>query len=295
MLAIAAGVGWGLLAPFSKLMFGIDAGGARFDAESLTVARAVWPLPLFALIAYLARPRGVAPTRANLAAFAFAAVLVGFGLNFLYQLALERTSAAHVVLLQGVAPLCLAAVDALVFRKPLDGPRRLALGLGLAGIVCISLARSGAGASLAGDAIMAVWIAVFAAYSIVTRRLTAIYSPFFVIAVAWGGGFALVAASGAGLIPFALQHTLASPELALLVIAGIGITSAIAAPIAHAASVRLSGMTIATAGSQYGAIATGLLLSYLLLDETLVPLTVAGAILLLLGLACTLLPARAAA
>jgi drug/metabolite transporter (DMT)-like permease len=38
-----------------------------------------------------------------------------------------------------------------------------------------------------------------------------------------------------------------------------------------------------------------LLLSYLLLDETLVPLTVAGAILLLLGLACTLLPARAAA
>ena len=287
-----AGLGWGVLAPFSKLLFGIDAGGAHFDAATLTVARALWPLPVFALIAWLARPRGVPLTRRRFFEFVFAAVLVGFGLNYLYQVALEHTSAAHVVLLQGVAPLCLAAVDALVFRRPLDWPRRLALALGMAGIVCVSLARAGGTASFVGDAIMALWIAVFAGYSILTRDLARDYSPLFVIAVAWGGGFALVAAIGAPLIPFALHHTLATPEMALLVIAGIVGASAIVAPAAHAGSVRLAGVTVATAGSQYGVIATGLLLSYLLLGERLGPVSLAGAALLMLGLACTLVPER---
>jgi drug/metabolite transporter (DMT)-like permease len=188
----------------------------------------------------------------------------------------------------------LAAIDGLVFRKPLDGPRRVALVLGMAGIAFIATARSGGNASLAGDAIMALWIAVFAGYTIVTRRLTQVFSPLFVIAVAWGGGFALVAAVGARLIPFAFRHTLATPELALLVIAGIVGASAIVAPAAHAASVRLASVTVATAGSQYGVIATGLLLSYLMLGERLAWPSIVGAAFLLLGLACTLLPAREA-
>lgn len=290
-----AGVGWGLLAPFSKLTFGIEANGVRFDASTLTVARAVWPLPVFALIVYLSRPRGTRPSRGELLEFSLAAVLVGFGLNYLYQVAVQHTSAAHVVLLQGFAPLALAAVEALAFRAPLDGPRRLALALGMAGVVCVALARGGGSGTLVGDAIMALWIAVFAAYTIVTRRLLRTYSPPFVIAVTWGGGFALVALAGARYVPVSLAHTLATPELAGLVLAGIVAAAAVLAPAAHALSVRLAGVTVATAGSQYGVIATGLLLSHQLLGEALGAASIAGATLLLLGLACTLLPARSPA
>jgi hypothetical protein len=90
-------------------MLGIEANGVRFDAASLTVARAIWPLPVFAILAYATRPRDAGTARFPWVEFAIAAVLVGFGFNYLYQLAVANTSAAHVVLLQGVAPLCLAA------------------------------------------------------------------------------------------------------------------------------------------------------------------------------------------
>lgn len=273
-------------------MLGIDAGGERFDAESLTVARAIWPLPVFAVIAFVARPRGARATRRDLIEFGSAAILVGFGFNYIYQLAVAHTSAAHVVLLQGVSPLVLALVDAVAFRKPLDLPRRLALGFGMAGIVCVSFAKTGGSASLTGDAIMAGWLAVFVAYSVLTRRLTQTYSPLFVIAVTWGLGFALVAAAGAHLVPFAVRGTLATRETAFLVLAGIVGAAAIVAPAAHAASVRFAGVTVATAGSQYGVIATGLLLSAFLLHEELGAPSIAGALLLMAGLACTLLPAR---
>jgi drug/metabolite transporter (DMT)-like permease len=283
-----------VLAPFSKAMLGIEANGVRFDAASLTVARAIWPLPVFAILAYATRPRDAGTARFPWVEFAIAAVLVGFGFNYLYQLAVANTSAAHVVLLQGVAPLCLAAVDALFFRKPLDVPRRIALGLGVAGIACVAAARTGGSASFAGDAIMGLWLVVFASYSIITRRLTQRYSPLFVTAVAWGAGFALVALAGFRLVPFAIAHTLATPQLSALVIGGIVGASAIVAPAAHAASVRAGSVTIATAGSQYGVIATGLLLSYFMLGEQLGPASIAGAVLLMAALACTLVPARAA-
>jgi drug/metabolite transporter (DMT)-like permease len=279
-----------MLAPSSKWLFR-GGGGASFDGYSLAVARAVWAAPCCALIAAVTWPRGRTIGRGDALRFLAAALLVGFGLNLLFQVGTQLTSAAHAVLFQGFIPVALAAVEALFFKRALARLQKAGLALGAAGALLLTLGRSGRGASPEGDAIMFVWVAVFAAYSLITRHLTETYPPLFVTALAWGGGFAFIALAGAASVPAAIAHTFVSSQAAAVVFIGIVVASGIVAPAAHASSVRAGGITLATAGSQYAAIATGLSLSFGVLGESLSALGIAGALLMVAGLGLTLLPA----
>src|ERR1700733_2031069 len=74
LLAIfSAAVFWGGNAIASKILYRPDAG---FDAPALFVARAAWSLPLFLLMAILARPKCV-PARAEWLLLAGTGVAVG--------------------------------------------------------------------------------------------------------------------------------------------------------------------------------------------------------------------------
>ena len=76
------------------------------------------------------------------------------------------------------------------------------------------------------------------------------------------------------------------------VLVALVVISALLAPAAHAAAVKQANVTIATAGSQYAAIATGTTLSILVVHESLGPASIAGGALLIVALALTLVPAR---
>ncbi len=291
---MVSGICWGLLAPCSKWLFR-GGGGASFDGYSLAVARSVWATPLLALLAWATWPRGQTIGRADALRFLWAALLVGFGLNLLFQVATQLTSASHAVLFQGLIPLALAAVEALLSKRVLGAGQRAGQALGALGAILVALGRSGHGASLAGDAILFVWLAIFAAYSLTTHKLTETYPPLFIAALAWGGGFAIVGLTGAPFVPAAIAHTFVSPQVAAVIFFGIVIASGIVAPAFHASAVRAGGITLATAGSQYAAIATGLALSLGVLGETLARLGIAGAALMVAGLSLTLLPGPRAA
>ncbi|MBC5809795.1 MAG: DMT family transporter [Candidatus Eremiobacteraeota bacterium] len=292
MLAVGAGIGWGTLAPVAKLLFTAQ-GGTLFNAFTLSVARAVWAIPPFVLLAIFTRPRGRTIERADWPLFAAGAVLVGLGLNFLYQLATQHTSAAHTVLLQGLAPLAVAAFEALFLGRRLDRVRSIALALGVCGVAAIAAGHNQGGAHVAGDAIMLAWLAVFASYSYVMRRLTGRYPTAFVTAVVWGAGFALVAILGAPLVPVAVAHSFATPDVTIAILVALVVVSALLAPAAHAAAVRRTNVTLATVGSQYAAIATGTVLALTVVHESLGPFAIAGGLLLVVALAVSLVPSRA--
>lgn len=291
ILAVVAGVGWGTMAPTVKAIL---VSSPLFGALTLSLARGLWAIPFLAVVALLARPRSTPLRRVDLLSFLAIALLAAFGLNLLFQIAIAKTSAAHAVLFQGLSPLALAALEAIVFRRPLDRQRTFGLAFGVAGIALLAFGRSSEGASLAGDAIMLVWLAIFAAYSLLTLRLVARFSPLFTSAFGWGLGFVLLSLSGAQLIPQVARDTFATPLYAAGIIGGLAFLTAVCAPALHAISLRLTSVAIVTAASQYASIATGVALSLFVLHENLAPAGIAGAVLLLVSLTLTVVPLRVA-
>lgn len=287
ILAVLAGVGWGMMAPTVKAILNVS---PLFSAVSLSIARGVWAIPFLAAIALVTWPRATPLRRVDLASFLGVAILAAFGLNLLFQIAIAKTSAAHAVLFQGLAPLALAGLEALLFRRALDRQRTVGLGFGVAGIALLALGHSSEGASLEGDAIMLVWLVIFAAYSLLIRALAGRYSPFFASAFGWGLGFVLLGLSGAPLIPGLLRDTFAEPLYALGIIGILAFITAVCAPALHAISLRMTSVAIVTAGSQYASIATGVALSLFALHEKLAPAGIAGAALLLVSLTLTVVP-----
>ncbi len=284
MLAVLAGVAWGTLAPTVKAIL---ISSPLFGAFTLSLARGLWALPFLALVAVVSRPRSTPFRRVDVLSFIAVALLAAFGLNLLFQVAIAKTSAAHAVLFQGLSPLALAALEAIAFRRPLDRQRTVGLAFGAGGIALLAFGRSSEGASLAGDAIMLVWLAIFAAYSLLIRALAERYSPFFASAMGWGLGFLLLCLSGAQLIPAVARETFAVPLYAAGIIGVLSLLTGVCAPALHAISMRMTSVAIVTAASQYASIATGVALSLFALHETLAPAGIAGAVLLLVSLTLT--------
>jgi len=284
LLAVLAGVGWGTMAPTVK---GILNATHLFDAFSLSVARGFWAIPLLAIVALLWRPRTFLLRRSDVARFVAVALLAAFGLNLLFQIAIAKTSAAHAVLFQGLAPLALAALEAAFYKRHLDRQRMFGIAFGLGGIALLASGQSSEGASLAGDAIMLVWLAIFAAYSLLMRSLTERYSPLFASAFGWGLGFVFLSVAGAPLLPGAVRDTFTSPLIATGIIGVLAFVTAVCAPAFHAVSLRLTSVAVVTAASQYASIATGVALALFVLHETLAPAGIAGAILLVVSLTLT--------
>jgi drug/metabolite transporter (DMT)-like permease len=284
VLAVLAGVAWGAMAPTVKAIL---ISSPLFGAFSLSLARGLWALPFLAIVAFVSRPRSTPFRRIDVVSFIAVALLAAFGLNLLFQVAIAKTSAAHAVLFQGLSPLALAALEAIVFRRPLDRQRTLGLAFGAGGIALLAFGRSSEGASLAGDAIMLGWLAIFAAYSLLIRALAERFSPIFASAFGWGLGFVLLSLSGAQLIPAAARDTFAVPLYAAGIIGVLSFLTGVCAPALHAMSLRMTSVAIVTAASQYASIATGVALSLFALHETLAPAGIAGAVLLLVSLTLT--------
>jgi drug/metabolite transporter (DMT)-like permease len=169
ILVLVTGLGWGLLAPASKVLFAAEP--RVYDGLTVAVARAAWALPFFLIglgAAWRLDPPRLDRWRWGL--IVAAGLVFGIAVSVLYTVAAQHTSVAHIAFLVGISPVTNTAVAAVVFRTGLDRRGWAALGLGVAGVALLAAGRGGGG-ELLGDALMVAWLAGFAAYACLLRAV----------------------------------------------------------------------------------------------------------------------------
>jgi drug/metabolite transporter (DMT)-like permease len=289
-LVVTVGVCWGLLAPATKALFA--AGPASFDGVSVAVARAVWGLPVFALAAlFLAlreRPR-LEPRR--WLAIAAAGVVFGLGITLTFSLAAAHTSIAHISFLIGTSPVTNSAAAALAFRLPLGRRERIALALGVVGVALLAASRTGGTATLVGDGLMLLWLAGFSLYAVLLRYVGPRVSSSFTMSAV--GVVALAAVMLAALaLPGSFRgvgHVLDRPSTAAWFFGEILIGSTFVGQTLYAIAVRRFGVSVATIGAEYTALAVGIAIS-VLWHEPWSVLTIVAGLILMGALAVTFVP-----
>jgi S-adenosylmethionine uptake transporter len=294
VFVVMVGVGWGLLAPATKAMFAADP--AAFDGTSVAVARAVWALPAFVVMLaatlVFERPRLDAQRWVAVVA---AGVCFGLGISTVFSLAAQHTSVAHISFLIGTSPVTNSLVAALVFRLPIGRRQRLALALGVTGVALLASAQTGGRSGIVGDGFMLVWLAAFAVYAVLLRfigpRVSSIFTMSIVGVIAMGTVVLLAAVAA----PHALRgvpHVLATPAAGGWFFGEIVLGSNVIAQTAYARAVRRLGVSVATIGSQYTALAVGITAS-ILTHEAWTIVTVIAGLILCGALAVTFVPAPA--
>jgi drug/metabolite transporter (DMT)-like permease len=295
--ALVSSVFFGLNAVASKLLFS-PAAPAHFDAVSLFVARGFWSLPLFLVLAFATMPRPLPPlTWKNAALFAMCSIAYGPGTNALSALGAHATSAGHAVLLLSLFPPLAAVLASVFLRERLAVLRIIAILVGMAGAAILTLSKSGAGSSLAGDAMIGAFILTWALLTLGIRRLDTVYPALFVVGVFGSVGCLLL--SGIGLIAgridailLPLNHTDGTTviwfdvELVLLL--------SLVGQLLQGVALRTLNVAFVVALTSYGSIAAGLAASIILLGEHLtVGESIAG-LFLVTALGLSLAPISAA-
>ena len=154
LAALISALFFGLNAVASKLLFS-PAAPAHFDAVSLFVARGFWSLPLFLVLALATMPHALPPlTWKHAGLFAMCGITYGPGTNALSALGASETSAGHAVLLLSLFPPLAAVLASVFLRERLTVLRVVAILIGVVGAAILTLSKSGAGSSLAGDAMI---------------------------------------------------------------------------------------------------------------------------------------------
>jgi drug/metabolite transporter (DMT)-like permease len=279
-LVIAVGIGWGLLGPATKALMHGDP--VAFDGMSVVVARAVWALPVFAVIGAVlfARERPRLETKRWIA-MAAGGVTYGLGITVLFSIAAGLTSISHLSFLIGASPVTNSAAAALAFRLPIGWRERTSLVLGLLGVGVLAGTHAGGSASIAGDGLMLVWLAAFALYAVLLRYIGPGISA--TLTMCGVGVVAMLAVIVAGLaVPGAFRgvpHVFDAPATAVWFFAEILLGSTFIGQIGYAIAVKRFGVSIATIGAEYTALMVGITTS-ILWRESWSPLTVlAGALL----------------
>jgi drug/metabolite transporter (DMT)-like permease len=289
-LVVTVGVCWGLLAPATKALFAADSGA--FDGVSVAVARAVWALPVF-LVAFavlLVRERPRLDGRRRLA-IAAAGVTFGIGITVSFSIAAAHTSIAHISFLIGTSPVTNSAAAALAFRLPLGRRERIALTLGIIGVVLLAASRSGGSATIFGDALMLLWLAGFALYAVLLRFAGPGVSASFTMSAVGVVAMASVLVAGLAL-PGSFRgvaHVLDAPGPATWFFGEILIGSTFVGQTLYAAAVRRFGVSIATIGAEYTALAVGITASILGREPWSIVTVIAG-LILCAALAVTFVP-----
>jgi drug/metabolite transporter (DMT)-like permease len=286
---------WGGNAIASKILYRPD--GGHFDAFSLVVARAIWSLPLFLVLAWFARP-GRSPTRADAWRLIATGVCFGPGACGFMALAAQYTSGAHVVMLMSLSPPFTAIVSAFVLRERVDAARVAALAVGIAGAALLSFTNSASGSTVTGDLFEVVQMVFFSLMFVFTRGLGTRYSPFFVSGTYGTIGMLLLVAGGlaAGRLgPYALQPFASGGSTLWWFFGEIVIGLSIYGQTAQSYALRTLGAGITSLISAYGTLIVGVIGAVILLGERLSVAGWAAAALLALALALGLAPARAAA
>ena len=290
----SAAVFWGGNAIASKILYLPE--NAHFDAPGLFVARAAWSLPVFALIALLARPK-TPPSRRDWLVLAGIGVCFGPGACGFLALAAQYTSGAHVVLLMSLAPSVTAVLAAVTLRERLDLLRIAALVVGIAGAVLLTLTRSATGSTLYGDLLELVQVVSLAGMFVLTRVLGKRYSAFFVGGTYGAIGMALLVLFGliTGRLASAVALSLVPSSTTFWWFFGeIVVGLSIYGQIAQAFSLRHLDAGTVSFISSYGTLIIGGAGAIVLLHETIAPSGYVAGVLLAIALALALIPTRGA-
>jgi drug/metabolite transporter (DMT)-like permease len=283
------GLGWGLLGPASKALFGAEPG--TFDGITVAVARAAWALPI-CLVALVVVWR-FGPPRLDARrwlAVVFAGVLFGPFITVVFSVAAQRTSVAHISFLIGLAPVTNTALAALVFRTALDRRAVVALVLGIAGVALLAATHSSDKSAFLGDLLMVSWLVAFAVYSCFLRYIGVRIKPPMLMCLVGTIAMAALLAPGIALgYGGAIGHVTDTPPVAWWFFGEVLLGSTLIAQPAFAAAVRSLGVALATIGAEYTALAVGVVAS-LAAHEPWTPLTVGGGMVLCCALAVTFVP-----
>ncbi len=290
LFVILVGVGWGLLAPATKALFAADP--AAFDGPSVAVARAAWALPLFLVVFGVTfafeRPRLPAP---RWFAIAGAGLCFGLGISVVFSIAAQHTSVAHISFLIGTSPVTNSLAAALAFRLPIGRRQRIALVLGVVGVALLATSQTGGRAGLYGDSLMLIWLASFAVYAVLLRCVGPSVSSTFTMSAV--GTVAMAAVLTIALAhPETLRgarHVFATPASAGWFFGEIVAGSTLIAQTAYARAVRRFGVSIATIGAEYTALAVGITASILGREPWSIVTVIAG-LILCAALAVTFVP-----
>ena len=95
----------------------------------------------------------------------------------------SETSAGHAVLLLSLFPPLAAVLASVFLRERLTVLRAVAILIGVVGAVILTLSKSGAGSSLAGDAMIGGLILTWAFLTLGIRKLDTTYPALFVVGV----------------------------------------------------------------------------------------------------------------
>jgi drug/metabolite transporter (DMT)-like permease len=293
LAALLGSVFFGLNAIACKILF-LPNSPAHFEAVSLFVARSIWSLPLFLALALVAMPHPLPRlTWSSAGLLALCGLAYGPGTIALSTLGASETSAAHAVLLLSMLPPLASILAGLFLRERLPAVRIVAIVIGIIGAVTLTASRSGAGATLRGDLLIAAFIFAWAVLTTGIRSLDRSFPPLFVAGVFGVIGCLVLVFIGAALgrtdaalIP--LHHFDSTTiiwfdvELVLLL--------ALVGQILQSLALRTLNIAVGTALITYGSIAAGLLGSIALLGESLTAGEILAGALLLLALALSLIP-----
>jgi len=292
LLAIfSAAVFWGGNAIASKILYRPASG---FDAVALFVARAAWSLPLFFLMAVLARPK-FRPTRKEWLLLAGTGVAFGPGACGFLALAAQYTSGAHVVLLMGLTPAVTAVLGAVALRERVDAIRLAALGVGIAGAVLLTVTRSASGSSVFGDMLELVQVVTYASMFVLTRALGQRFSAFFVSGTYGTVGMGLLVLVGlvTGRLSGAIALTLVpNPTTQWWFFGQIVVALSLYGQTAQAFALRYLPAGTTSLISSYGTLIVGVIGAILLLGETISPSGYVAGVMLAVALGLSLVPVR---
>jgi drug/metabolite transporter (DMT)-like permease len=293
--ALVSAVFFGVNAVASKILYAPEA-AAGFDAVGLFVARGVWSLPLFLLLAIATKPRRLPPLKTgNAVLFVFCGIAYGPGTNALSALGAHATSASHAVLLLSLFPPLAAGLAAVFLRERLSALKMIAIVVGVMGAATLTLSRSSSGATTLGDLLIAAFILTWAVLTLGIRQLDKTYPALFVVGVFGTIGCVALGAIGglAGrldsvLIP--LQHfdlqTVVWFDLELVLLLSLG------GQLLQAMALRALSVGVVVALTSYGSIFFGLAASVVILGERLTLQDIVAAAFLVTALGLSLLPER---
>lgn len=284
--ALAAGVILGFNPVATKMLYHLGMSPAEF-----LVARPLWTLGLFAVVAIALRPRAFA--RSDGWKFLVLGLCYGPGIAGLLPLGLSKTSATHAVLLYSLGPPLTAALGALLLREPLSRLKTSGMLAGVAGAAIVAFGGAHAHKdSLIGDALVMGMVLATAIQALVLRRIDGTYKPLFM--AAFYGAIGSVMLLGLTL-PLAGARSVAAPlhlgtSGALLFFGEIVVGVSLLAQAFQTLALRSLTAGLVSALLRYGSLLVGVVLAIVALRERVMWNELAGGVLLAISVALTLLP-----
>jgi len=262
-----------------------------WNGITISVARAAWALPIFLFA--LAPAWRVSPPRLDAkrwAAVVAAALVFGLVISVVFTLAAQYTSVAHISFLVGVSPVINRGMAALGLRSALDRRQGLALALGVIGVAILASTHSSDRSAFLGDVLMVVWLAAFAVYACLLRVIGTRMNGVMTMALVGTISMTVLLVPGLALGKGgAIAHVADTPPIAWWFFGEVVLGSTLIAQTSFAAAVRRLGVSVATIGAEYTALAVGVAMS-LALHEAWTGLTVVGGLVLCAALAVTFAP-----